>query len=295
MKKEKAEIYYFSGTGNSLFVARDIAAKITAELKSIPSFNHLKSIKTDADIIGFVFPDYHSDLPNILKRFINKFHTFENKYIFGITTYGGAAPGITIKHLKESIESKGGKLSAGFTVKMPYNYIIPSFSFKEKRFIIKLKTCAGKEQDQLFKKWKSRLKEITAFIRDKKEGVYENTSEFLFKIVYFLKLKESFGKETWLKMAGYKEKTKLSFSESRQLMDHAFYPDENCIGCKTCAKVCPVENIKMIKNKPSWKHKCEQCFACLQWCPKSAIQFGKDTAGEKRYHHPAIKVKELFL
>jgi len=50
----------------------------------------------------------------------------------------------------------------------------------------------------------------------------------------------------------------------------------------------------MINGKPEWHQKCHQCFACLQWCPQEAIQYGKKTPKYKRYHHPEIKVNDLL-
>ncbi|MGZ7136213.1 MAG: hypothetical protein ACXVHY_10080, partial [Methanobacterium sp.] len=61
----KAEIYYFSGTGNSLIVARDIAEKMNGNLISIPSVMDKQSLTTDADVIGIVFPVYYVGLANI--------------------------------------------------------------------------------------------------------------------------------------------------------------------------------------------------------------------------------------
>lgn len=54
----KAEVYYFTGTGNSLVVAKDIAREIEGELISISSVIGRESIKTDANVIGIVFPVY---------------------------------------------------------------------------------------------------------------------------------------------------------------------------------------------------------------------------------------------
>jgi len=42
-----------------------------------------------------------------------------------------------------------------------------------------------------------------------------------------------------------------------------------------------------------WQHHCEKCFACLQWCPQEAIQFGSKTSGRKRYHHPDVKLADM--
>jgi len=61
-------------------------------------------------------------------------------------------------------------------------------------------------------------------------------------------------------------------------MDKGFRVSERCNGCGTCSRICPVNNIDLVKGKPVWRHHCEQCMACLHWCPRSALEYGKDTA-----------------
>jgi ferredoxin len=147
----------------------------------------------------------------------------------------------------------------------------------------------------MFSDWSKKCEVLTDFVHARKKGVYETSAEFLLNFIDVIKVRESLGKYIWLKMADYPGCTSLSFSESRQLMDYGFYSNEKCIGCGTCEKVCPVDNIKMIDKNPSWQHKCEQCFACLQWCPQSAIQFGNNTENINRYHHPDVKVSDLMI
>jgi MinD superfamily P-loop ATPase len=53
---------------------------------------------------------------------------------------------------------------------------------------------------------------------------------------------------------------------------------ERCNGCGICARICPVKNIDLAKGRPVWRYHCEQCLACLHWCPRSAEEYGKDTA-----------------
>jgi Fe-S-cluster-containing hydrogenase component 2 len=56
----------------------------------------------------------------------------------------------------------------------------------------------------------------------------------------------------------------------------------------------PVGNIGIVDDWPIWQHRCEQCFACLQWCPQEAIQFGSNTANRKRYHHPNVRLADML-
>jgi flavodoxin len=86
------DIYYFSGTGNSLAVARDIAEKTKGKLIFIPAVMNEQSIKTEADSIGIVFPAYMAHLygiPLIVERFIKKLEDIDSKYIFAVCTCGG--------------------------------------------------------------------------------------------------------------------------------------------------------------------------------------------------------------
>ncbi len=85
-----------------------------------------------------------------------------------------------------------------------------------------------------------------------------------------------------------------NFLKEVNTMDEKYYSDEKCNGCGICQKICPVDNIKLVNEKPEWQHKCQFCLACLHYCPQEAIQYGKNTLGRERYNHPNITVKELI-
>lgn len=69
---------------------------------------------------------------------------------------------------------------------------------------------------------------------------------------------------------------------------------ESCNSYSICEKICPVGNIEMNSGKPFWKNNCQQCMACIQYCPQEAIQYGDKTDNKKHYHNPYIRAVDLF-
>ena len=78
-------IFYFTGTGNSLFAARKIAERTDAKLVSIPQVIAEKRVYAD-NCIGFVYPQYAVGLPKMVRSFILN-NTFTADYIFAIDLY----------------------------------------------------------------------------------------------------------------------------------------------------------------------------------------------------------------
>jgi MinD superfamily P-loop ATPase len=85
----------------------------------------------------------------------------------------------------------------------------------------------------------------------------------------------------------------IGFIKTVHGSDKAFIADEKCTSCGTCARVCPVQNIIMENEKPSWKHHCELCLACLHFCPVAAIQMGPKTATRGRYKNPSVTIADM--
>ena len=71
-----------------------------------------------------------------------------------------------------------------------------------------------------------------------------------------------------------------------------FGVSNECISCGKCEKLCPVNVIKLIDNKPTWvKKKCLVCLRCLHNCPNFAIQYGTNTIKHGQYINPYVKIK----
>jgi Pyruvate/2-oxoacid:ferredoxin oxidoreductase delta subunit len=286
------EIYYFTGTGNSLAVARDLAGKLEGRLISIPAVIDRDRISPGDAPLGIVLPVYHGGLPLIAHRFVKKLAQLGHRYIFAVCTYGDS-PGLAMTYLADMIKQQGGELAAGFAVHMPYNYLTPVVFANELRLAFTLRYIKPKKQQALFDNWQQRLVSIAEFIATRQSGCYETSDERLNRLIDRMHWKDTLGKKVWLKLARCPADYRLSFLESRQRMDFAFHSDEYCSGCRVCARVCPVGNIEIAGGRPNWLGRCEQCFACLQWCPQEAIQFGDKTQGQKRYHHPSVKLADM--
>ncbi|ONI46536.1 hypothetical protein AN640_03210 [Candidatus Epulonipiscium fishelsonii] len=66
-----------------------------------------------------------------------------------------------------------------------------------------------------------------------------------------------------------------------------------CIGCERCAKICPVNNIKVIDGKAKIGKKCAECFGCIHWCPKQAVKINRNIKKTNQYHNKHVKFKEF--
>ena len=73
--------------------------------------------------------------------------------------------------------------------------------------------------------------------------------------------------------------------------------DESCIGCGTCAKVCPMENIRIKDGRAVIGDDCATCLACFHWCPQEAIWMSKQEGIERRskYRHPDVTVDDIIV
>ena len=69
---------------------------------------------------------------------------------------------------------------------------------------------------------------------------------------------------------------------------NAFTASSACIGCGQCVKSCPMNNVAIKDGKPVWGRNCTHCMACICYCPVSAIEYGKKSVGQPRYHFEAL-------
>ncbi len=256
----KKIIYYFSATGNSLVVARDLSAALGGS-DIVPITKALRQDQDNSyDVIGIVFPVYMFGLPLIVCKFLESIKVKNGAYVFSVATLGGM-PGRAHSLVKEILGRRGIKLKAGFSVRMPGNYT-PLYG-----------AISEEKQNEEFVKEKDRAKEIASYVLSAKEGIIEEKPFLPNFLIYKLLYKGG--------------------SKMIPFSDKDFWFTDACTKCGICQRVCPVKNIRLEDGHPVWMHHCQHCMACLQWCPVEAIQYKKTTIGRKRYRHPEVRAEDI--
>ena len=256
----KTVIYYFSATGNSLVVARDLARGFD-DATLIPLSKAFKNPDaTDYDTVGLVYPVYMFGLPLIVAEFLKTVNIKPGTYIFSVATLGGL-PGRAHSLVKKILKNRGMDLACGFSVSMPGNYTPLYEAFPKER------------QDKIFAQQKIKTQKMLDYLRRRNRGLMEEG--FLLNWVFYRLL-----------YAGGSAQIPLSAK--------GFWATGACTQCGLCAKICPVENIQLQGGKPLWSDHCQHCMGCLQWCPAEAIQYRKLTLGKKHYHHPDVCAQDII-
>ena len=260
------ELYTFSGTGNSLHTARELAAHFP-DASIIPVLRALQEdeIQTQSDVVGLVFPIHALTFPWPVRDFLEKADFSSAAYIFAVSTRECFAR--VFDSIDKILARQGKHLNAGFAFEMPQNYI-PIFE-----------TYSPEECERTEKEMGAALNHIKATVAAQETHRPKDA--------------------TWLLLLSHVMMPLVS-SAFRKLrfpnIEKSFYVDESCTGCGTCQSVCLTGKINLVDGKPVWEDsvRCAYCFACLHYCPAEAIQIkGRKTANKGRYHHSAIKAADI--
>ncbi len=264
----KTEIYYFTGTGNSLRIAKELKTNLSeSELIPIVSSLAQNVIKTNANIVGMVFPIYAFDLPWMVEDFIKRLQ-FENKsYIFAISSRRCSYN--IFKKIDMILLNQNMRLSLSSYIDMPQNYI-PIFKVWSSEKIEKANSKMQRQASIIH----SDIKNRNINLQKKDHWYHFFITKVLFPMFRF-----------------YYQKIGLI------RVSKTYYANDFCSGCGLCTKICIVNRIKLKNRKPFWvdETKCAFCFACIHHCPKSAIQIKHSSTFKKsRYSHPEIAIKEIM-
>ena len=246
-------ILYFSGTGNSRYVARKIAKELNDELISLNQL--IKEEKTDEltstdKPFIFVCPTYAWRLPIVVTDFIKNTKFSGSNKVYFIMTCGGDT-GKSIKYIQKLCKYKNWQLKGMAEIKMPENYIA-LFPVPDKE-----------TSKQIIKEADKQIDKITSDINA------ENEFETITPSGLGGTIKSGITNVAFYKM----------FVNAK-----GFHYTDKCIGCGKCVDLCPLNNINLKDKKPVWKNNCTHCMACICGCPTEAIEYKNKTQNKERYY-----------
>ncbi|MFP4115317.1 MAG: EFR1 family ferrodoxin [Spirochaetota bacterium] len=282
------DIYYFTGTGNSLATARRLAGRCGGRLAALAPAAELEQVHT-AETLVVVFPSYLAHLhgvPLVVERFLGRVTDLGRKRVYAVCTCGGyeavnALP--TLRSLRRSVRALGGRIHGEFSVRLPMN----NLDYEHIPVPIESNT------DVIVSRSLKKVDAIAEAVSRGRATPFRFAKRLLTALLspMYLAMRRPC-MESLRKHAHEPPDSPLTFRELIPLTDNDIVVGDACTGCGTCAKVCPIGNVRMESGRPFWNHRCEMCFACDEWCPTGAIHHWGKTPG-RDYHHPGVTVADL--
>jgi len=240
-------IYYFSGCGNSRYVAEELGRLTNDQVVNMMDVKHPQS----ASVMGIVCPVYSWAVPHLVDDFIRMMADQPAPDYCYLACTCGDNVGITVERFARRLRRQGWCLHAAFGFVMPETYInVKGFNLDSPEGV-RRKVTAVRE----------RLPQVAQHILQREQ------------IVDVVK-----GGAAWMKTVLVNP-----LFYGLLITDKKFVVHDSCIGCGLCEQVCPLHNIRMLDGRPSWQGHCTNCMACYHHCPKNAIHFGTATLGKGQY------------
>lgn len=243
-------IYYFSGTGNSAFVAQKLAQYTKDECRFIPDvFAEMTQDLAVAagDVIGVVCPIYAWGVPECVADFLSHVKVAKKAFAYIVVTCASDA-GKAVRSIERLFP-----FNSAYSVRMPENCTAL------------FKTDSEELQREKINVARQLLPRIAQSI-NARSTAYD--------------VKE--GWEAGLKTAIINPLFSLMFMRTSR-----FRVSAECSGCGKCASSCPFGIITLQDGRPHWNStRCQMCMKCVMHCPTRALRLGS-SAKHDVYLFPA--------
>ena len=246
-------ILYFSGTGNSEYIARRIAKATGDEILSLNERirnGNAAAVRTER--LVFVTPTYGWRIPRLVEKWIDETEFYGDELSAWFIMSCGSEIGNAAKYNARLCERKGFAYMGTEQVIMPENYVA-MFAVPERDEAIKIVAArTGQIADAA-----ERIANGEPFTAEPVKLIDRIYSDIVNPLFYKCFVKDS-----------------------------KFYVKDSCISCGKCARECPTHSISIENGRPVWGGHCTHCMACICDCPAAAIEYGKASIGKPRYHCP---------
>lgn len=250
MDKSSCTVFYFTGTGNSRYIARKISASTCGELIDLNrkfKTNNSSPVTVGENLV-FVTPTYCWQIPHIVRDWIKRVSFTGARRVWFVMNCGSGI-GNAAKYNKDLCEEKGFEYMGTAQIVMPENYIA-MFNTPEKDEAEKIIRAA--------------------------DPVIEAAAE---TILSGKKLRSPAVLPHHILVSGPVNPLFYRYG----ITSKPFRAGKGCIGCGKCASLCPTNSIILKNGKPVWGDNCTHCMACICHCPTRAIEYGRKSKGKPRY------------
>ncbi len=258
---KKIGIYYFSGTGNTWWISKELQRELIEATNQV-TFRSIETLvpqdvlgeAKDLDHIVFSFPAYGSTAPKLMLKFLHNFpHAAAAQSISVVVTHA-LASGDTAYHISKILTDKGYIVRQTIHFRMMNNLHIPKFKF--------IKPQNDERVHNLHLKTLPKVKKLALMISLDK--TYIIGKGFLGSLLGNLQ-------------RHHVDHFVLSASHELQV------DPTRCISCNKCQRICPTCNIQKSGETYLFDDHCMLCMRCYSHCPRSAILIGKDSFDTVKY------------
>ena len=271
-------ILYFSGTGNTDYVAHYLAhrldlGQVDVDLRSI-EWQPPEQV-AGFDLLALGFPVYAGDSPGLVQAYLDRLPAGENRGAFVFCTKGAYAASAVRLNLQR-LAMQGYVPLLGDDVIMPGTDGLAMISKNSQM----ARKALQKDYDQL-KDANRLLEQMNSVVAQLADGCPIETLQMLIPP----RLKTTLSDRLWAVLYRATEK----WARAR------LHADDRCEACGLCARICPVGNVTVRDGKAQFEDRCILCLRCLHACPQEAIQIGKLTTNKFRWKGPKGDFKPLRL
>ncbi len=260
---ERTVIYYDSGSGNSLSVAKQVAEKLGhTDIISIYNLRDDAKVPEEYDRVGICTPTFFTQPPRIVKEACEQMELLRSQKVFVISTAGGG-DGFVRYDLKEILTPKTDHPVQTFFVRMPPNHIVGFDPFPDD-VANGILTAAKETTTQIAEDIRNDAPPEEIQVPDREE---------------LTKLSRAFNSEKGV---------------DRDSTACEFYASDACAKCGTCVTLCKNGNITLTEEGAVWGPDCQQCMACILWCPSNAVRHPNVPEERRRYRNPDITLQDML-
>lgn len=246
-------VLFFSGTGNSAYIAQNFAQKMQAACHSIEDEVDFTALLAQEKTIALCFPVYGSCVPRIMQDFIARYFSALRGKNFIIFCTQMVFSGDGAKALARLLPRRGKTVLYAEHFSMPNN--ISNFKLFPIREAERARKLAAADK---------KLNEVCADIQ---QGIIKRRG--------------------WGLAAGLLGMLQNTYWPAVEKQKRgSFHADGRCNNCGLCVKLCPVQNLTLTPNGPQQQNNCILCYRCVNACPQKAISVLLNAKPKAQYKGP---------